>query len=469
MPSHSLITILTIIMSLKNLVLSTLVASVSATTLPLNRRSTNGSASASMISTGYGTVVDVEVSIGGQEFELLVDSGSSDTYVVTSDFQCIDKDSGLQVDQENCLYDVDRTYNISDTYEKIPNQIFGIQYGDGIASGVMAYEEVTVAGVTVPKQRVGIADKSTAMGDGVNSGLLGLGYPALTSAHPANITDNTTYWYNRIPYKPLLFTMYEQGLIKDSYFSHAIARNPMNESVGFGGYLSLGELPPVKHEDNWAVAPVEIMKNIPLNFTSFKKTRSYWALTVPSATWGSNGTNSTAFQAFLDSGNPLSYLPGYIANPFNKLFDPPAVYSKESEAYIVDCNAKAPNLGLEIGGTVFQHNAADLIYQTGDGLCISSIGNSDEIKIGGTLQLNIVGVPFLKSVVSVFDFGKNEMRFAKLLGEVTEGSIANSSNSSAGSDSQDDDEYVPGNAGANLTPAMYGLTALLSALAYISL
>ncbi|KAL2831444.1 aspartic peptidase domain-containing protein [Aspergillus cavernicola] len=450
-------------LSLKELVLAgLLVGSVTATTLPLNRRSTN--ATAPLVSTSYGTVFDVEVIIGGQIFQLLVDSGSSDTYVVTSDFQCIDQDSGLQQPQEDCLYDVKKTYNISDTYEKIPNQIFGIQYGNGIASGVIAFEEVTVAGVTVPKQRVGIADKSTPMGDGVNCGLLGLGYPALTSAHPANITDNTTYWYNRIPYNPILFTMYDQGLIQDSYFAHALARSPINDSSAFGGYLSLGELPPVKHEDNWAVAPVELMNNIPLNFTSFKKTRSYWALTVPSTSWGKNGSNAIPFQAFLDTGNPLSYIPGRIADPFNKLFNPPAVYNKDLAAYIVDCNAKPPSLGLEIGGTIFEHNPSDLIYQTGEDLCISAIGNSDEIKIGGTLQLNIIGVPFLKSVVSVFDFGRNEMRFARLLEEVTAGRGNSSTGNSTGNDNdgQGGDEYVPGNIGGKVVPgAMYVLSGVV--------
>jgi hypothetical protein len=368
-----------------------------------------------------------------------------------SGFTCLDRASGLQQPQEDCLYDVDKTYNISDTYEEIPHQIFGIQYGDGIASGVMAFEEVTVAGVTIPRQRVGIADKSTPMGDGVNSGLIGLGYPALTSAHPSNITDNTTYWFNRLPYKPILWEMYDQGLIREPYFAHAIARSPLNESsTSFGGYLSFGELPPFKHDDNWATVPVEIMNNIPLNFTSYKRTPSYWATTVPSAGWGEKGNSSEPFQAFFDSGNFLSYVPGRIADPVNKLFDPPAVYNEDIAVYIVDCNAKAPDsFTFEIGGQVFAHNPADLIYQTGD-FCISSISKSDDIKVGGTLQLNIIGVPFLKSVVSVFDFGNNEIRFAKLLEEVTNREESTGDVGGSEENGGDDEEYVPGNTGARL-------------------
>ncbi|KAL3443426.1 aspartic peptidase domain-containing protein [Aspergillus insuetus] len=441
-----------------------------STTLPLRRRSTN--TTASMVSTTYGTVFDVEAQIGGQTFQLLVDSGSSDTYVMKTGFRCFDKESGLELEQEECLYDVDRTYNVSDTYEEIPNQMFGIQYGAGIASGVMAYEEVTLAGVTVPRARVAIADKSTPMGDGVNSGLLGLGYPSLTSAHPANVTDNTTYFYNRLPYKPLLYTMYDEGLIAEPYFAHVIARIPMNESTGFGGYLSLGELPPVKHSDNWAVAPVEIIEEIPLNFTSNRRSRSYWALTIPSVSWGRNGSTHTPFQAFFDTGNPLSYLPGRIAIPFNELFSPPPVYSDDLGAYIVDCNAKPPSsLMFEIDGQRFEHNSADFIYQTGEDLCISTIGVAERVGFAG-LPINIIGVPFLKNVLGVFDFGRNEMRFAKLLEEVTgeipdDVDVAGGNDDGTTGDSGDsEDEYVPGNGAARVIPGVIAWPGLVGLFAY---
>jgi hypothetical protein len=60
------------------------------------------------------------------------------------------------------------------------------------------------------------------MGDGDNSGLLGLTYPSITSAHPANHTSNATYWFDRLAYNPLLYTMHNQGLI-EPYFSLVLA------------------------------------------------------------------------------------------------------------------------------------------------------------------------------------------------------------------------------------------------------
>ncbi|KAL4926181.1 pepsin-like aspartic protease [Aspergillus undulatus] len=454
-------------------ILAGLLVTSSATTLPLRRRSNN--ATAPMVSTLYGTVFDVETTIGGQTFQLLVDSGSSDLYVMKTGFTCLDQESGQTLTEEECRYDLNRTYDVSDRYQEIPNQIFGIEYGAGIASGVMAYEEVTIAGITVPKQQVAIADKSTPMGDGVSSGLIGLGYPALTSAHPSNITDNSTYWYHRLQYKPLLFNMYEQGLIEEPYFAHVLARAPLNDSSpAFGGYLSFGELPPVRHEDVWAIAPVDILETIPLNYTSYKRSRSYWATTL-SASLGSHntslGTNSSSsisapFQVFFDSGNPLSYIPLRIADPLNQLFSPPGIYNSDLQAYIVDCDAKAPStFSLEIGGYMFTHDARDLIYQTGEDLCISAIGNSDDIELLREFELNIIGVPFLKGVMSVFDIGRGEMRFTKLTEEV--GRQGWESDGGAGEGDKGNDElYIPEN-DAGATRAVFGI-GVLSILGLVS-
>ncbi|PWY81544.1 acid protease [Aspergillus sclerotioniger CBS 115572] len=257
------------------------------------------------------------------------------------------------------------------------------------------------------------------MGDGVNSGLLGLGYPSLTSAHPGNYTPNTTFFQNRAVYNPVFNTMYLQGLV-EPWFSVALAHTPLqNGSPEFGGYLGLGELPPVPHSEAFSAVPVEVMDNIPLWFTSGKRVRSYWAFTVAGARYGyENGShaqaNDTAFQAFVDTGNEFSYLPAAIVEPVNALFSPPAVYSEDLGVYVVDCDAQAPLFGVAIGNQTFYHNRGDLIYNFGDGTCASTLVASETVALEG-IVLNILGVSFLKNVVAVFDFGMNELRFAKKL------------------------------------------------------
>jgi hypothetical protein len=381
------------------------VTALSSTTIPL-------------VSTEFGTVFDAPVKIGNQTFQLLVDTGSSDTYVMKSGYTCINATDNLEIPQEDCLYS-NKTYHKSGTYKPIPNQIFGIQYGAGLASGIMALEDVSIGDVTTKGQKIAIADHSNPMGDEVNSGLLGLAYPSITSAHPANKTDNTTFWFNRLPYNPLVNTMHQRGMI-EPYFSLALSRSPQNKSTAFGGYLTFGGLPPINHSSEFAVVPAEITETLPLNYTSGTRVRSYWTTTIREVTFGlalNNLTrNSASFQAFVDSGNYLTYLPSAVVDPINALFDPSATYNPEYEAYIVDCAAKSPEFGLKIGNQTFFHNGSDLIFQTSAGVCMSSLVSSESVSIGD-VTLNILGVSFLKNVVAVFDFGRNEMRFAKRLDE----------------------------------------------------
>ncbi|KIW95847.1 uncharacterized protein Z519_02911 [Cladophialophora bantiana CBS 173.52] len=439
-------------------------SSSSARHLVLNRRSSSASANAtsSLLSTTFGTIFDVNVTIGGQTFPLLVDTGSSDTYVMRTGYQCFDKNNGTELPQSACLYG-SGTYTPSATYSEIPNEIFGVQYGAGIASGILAHEDITLAGITVKNSIIGVANSSTPMGDGVNSGLLGLAYPALTSGHPANVTDNTTYFYNRLTYDPLLFTMHKQGLI-DPYFSLALARTPQNATSGFGGYLSLGSLPPVPHSDEFTSVSVEIDNSVPVQVTSNERVRAYWALTVSSIVYGpGNSTtspsapqpnnittpstlkNATSFQAFIDDGNYFSYLPDTVIATVNSLFSPPAVLDPTSGLWVVDCAATPPQLGLEIGNQTFFLDGRDLVYQTadpssGEALCVSNILSSD-FKQGtyGDITLNIIGAPFLKNVLAVFDFGANKIRLAKLEGEVTE----SEGQGQGGSGSSSDDGTAP--------------------------
>jgi hypothetical protein len=174
---------------------------------------------------------------------------------------------------------------------------------------------------------------------------------------------------------------------------------------------------PVDHSPHFSTVPVEITDNIPLWYTSGKSVRSYWSTTVKNVIYGSSSsdkstTNSTSFQAFVDSGNYISYLPQEIIEPVNALFSPPATYDSASGVYIVDCSAEAPEFGNTLGDQTFYHDDSDLIYQISGGYCISALASSNEVSIGD-ITLNIIGVPFLKSVVAVIDFGKNEMRFAK--------------------------------------------------------
>ena len=217
----------------------------------------------------------------------------------------------------------------------------------------------------VPRQIIGIVYKTTNRGDGYNSGLLGLAFPGITSAHPGTVVDNTTFLTDRVPYDPLAFHMAKSDLIKP-FFSLAIERTSFTTATGPGGYFGLGEVVPGPHSNQWARAPVVPLSQVSAAIAQNKTV--YWVLDVNNVTWGPGSAlskdptsikvemrpqlqiNSITFNAILDNGNSVTYLPREVSEAINAQFSPPAIQTSGSfPSWVVDCNATAPSFGVEIG------------------------------------------------------------------------------------------------------------------------
>lgn len=53
----------------------------------------------------------------------------------------------------------------------------------------VGFDTVTVGGLTVTKQEIGVVNKAAWLGDGINTGLFGLAYPGLTSVYNGSNPD----------------------------------------------------------------------------------------------------------------------------------------------------------------------------------------------------------------------------------------------------------------------------------------
>jgi hypothetical protein len=119
--------------------------------------------------------------------------------------------------------------------------------------------------------------------------------------------------------------------------------------------------------------------------------------------------NTTQFPVIVDSGTTLLYLPTAMYEDIAALYNPPAVYIEDEGAAFAPCNATVPELGVEIGGTVFWISKADMLMQeyvdSETGYCM--IGPQD-----GETGPYILGDTFMNNVISVFDIGASEIRFA---------------------------------------------------------
>jgi aspergillopepsin I len=133
--------------------------------------------STTLISLGIGEEFATTVTFGTETFVAIVDTGSSDTWIAETGFQCANITNSAPLPEADCNFGP--TYNVTDTFKQIPDENFNITYGGGeFLTGIVGTEEVTLAGLTV-KQEVALVNYAAWEGDGTTSGLIGLAYPAL--------------------------------------------------------------------------------------------------------------------------------------------------------------------------------------------------------------------------------------------------------------------------------------------------
>lgn len=94
----------------------------------------------------------VPIEFGSQKFTAILDTGSSDTWLIAENFKCVDQ-TGKAQDKKTCNFGPGFKGDFGK--DRIPNLNFNISYGDGeFVTGDFGYQDVTIAGIKVPKQEV---------------------------------------------------------------------------------------------------------------------------------------------------------------------------------------------------------------------------------------------------------------------------------------------------------------------------
>jgi len=234
----------------------------------------------------FGTsilVFNVKVTIAGQDFELLLDGTSSDTWVVTEGFTCLNG-TDQEISEASCDFGptlqgdyATRTVKNVSTCAVCQIWVSGIDpaqrnfnltypneasfYGD------FAKLDITLAGIHVKNQMVGLVDLVQIPGpvlDNITSGILGMAYSSVTSAFIGNngTLDNRTIGTapgDRSPYSAIFETMATEGLTP-ALWSLALERPKPNYGLSSpGGYIAFGGLPPVAFDPIFSSTPIEIV------------------------------------------------------------------------------------------------------------------------------------------------------------------------------------------------------------------
>lgn len=196
-------------------------------TLGRVQRKYGGSGYENITSTSaYGTQYGVDVKFNNQRLTLALDTGSSDTWAVSSKANC----TGYMY-LSSCFFGP--SYAGGFDKKTVSDEHLYIKYGDGeVVQGPIGMMNVTVGGIRVINQTVALANDTFWNGNNVTSGILGLAYPSITNAYVGPFGEHSP-WY-QMEYSPIFSNMVAQGLV-DNHFSIAISRDASDGVLGLGG------------------------------------------------------------------------------------------------------------------------------------------------------------------------------------------------------------------------------------------
>ncbi|RYP75186.1 hypothetical protein DL771_002511 [Monosporascus sp. 5C6A] len=231
--------------------------------------------------TGGGYYAEVSVGTPPQTVSLILDTGSSDVWVLDSNANLCTSSRMQEENGGGCI----ATFNPSEssTYTALSDTPFQIAYLDGSgANGTYFQDHINIGGTEIQSLQMGLAEEST-----INSGLLGIGYSA-------NVAT-------RDQYPNIIDTLEAQGLVTIKAYS--LWLNAYSADMGT---ILFGGVDTEKFVDELIAVPVLPDSQTGI-YHSFTVTLSSLILNY------TDGSTETIIQqpvpVILDSGTTLTYLP----------------------------------------------------------------------------------------------------------------------------------------------------------------
>ncbi|SCV04521.1 LAMI_0H16798g1_1 [Lachancea mirantina] len=359
---------------------------------------------------------DIELGTPGQNVTVLVDTGSSDLWVMGNNNPYCQSSGGskravvgkaqsaggtivessvayptsVDSSQATMTCSVYGTYATSSSSSfKSNNTVFEISYGDGsFALGTWGTETITVGNIKVENMSLAVANETNS-----TVGVLGIGLAGLESTSTGS--SSTSKQYDNFP-----LALKNSGAIKQNAYSLFLdSLDAKSGSVLFGA---------VDHSKyNGTLYTVPLVNTY--GYLGATKPIQF-EVTLQGLGISANGTESTftttKIPALLDSGTTLAYFPVSLTNAIAKKLG--AVYSSRLGYYVASCSAL--------------DNDSALVFDFG-GFQISSplenyvIGSQSDICVLGILPQSgngiILGDEFLTSAYVVYDLDNLEVSMAQ--------------------------------------------------------
>ncbi|KGB77646.2 endopeptidase [Cryptococcus deuterogattii R265] len=305
-------------------------------------------------SNDIGYLCEVQIGTPPQSFLMLMDTGSADTWVPST--ECL---------PQNCGNHLSLGANVSSTFQK-SNRTFEVTYGSGAVSGVIGVDTITVAGMTLDNHPIGVTlQESVQFADDKVpfDGLMGLAMNQLSHQDVPTIVDS----------------LQSTGLIKNAILGIALGRFTDGEN---DGELVFGQADASKFDPSTT-------QTLPVTSSD-----GFWQVSMSAVTI--DGQDAVVNrQAILDTGTTLMMAPNDDAIAFHELINGSA--SIGNGMFSIPCTIEQV-VTMTFGNVAFQIDVRDLIFQpiTTEfrGSCVSSV-SAGTIKNGDTWLL---GDSFLKNV-----------------------------------------------------------------------
>lgn len=309
---------------------------------------------------------DISIGTPPQEFKVVLDTGSSNLWVPSSECNSI-----------ACYLHSKYDHSSSSTYKKNGSS-FEIRYGSGELSGFVSQDTFQIGDLKVKNQDFAEAtsEPGLAFAFGRFDGIMGLGYNTIS--------------VNGII--PPFYSMLDQGLLDEPVFSFYLSdtNDESSESEAmFGGV----------NTDHYTGK----LTKIPL------RRKAYWEVDLDAITFGDDTAEMDDTGVILDTGTSLIALPSTMAELLNKEIGAKKSYNGQ---YTVECDKRdsLPDLTFTLTGHNFTIGPYDYILEV-QGSCISSFMGMDFPEPVGPLA--ILGDAFLRKWYSVYDLGTNSVGLAK--------------------------------------------------------
>lgn len=306
----------------------------------------------------------VQMTVGNQDFDLIVDTGSSNTWI-----------------------GADKKYTPSSTSNKTEGQV-SVQYGSGSFSGTEYTDKVSLASLTVT-QSIGVASSATGFRN--VDGILGLGPVGLTDGTVSNETEIPTFLNN----------LHSAGHISDEVLGVYFTPLHGNNTKEGGGQLTFGGTDPTKYFGTIAYSPLSTQPSF----------SNYWSISLSNFTYGGKRLNGVS-SAIVDTGTTLIYIPNTAYTAFLAASNGT---TDQTTGMVAFSKPPTESFTISIGGVPLPLTPAQYLvpqaqykeFGLAGGIYYAWIGN------GGQGGINfIIGQKFLEQYYSVYDTTNQQIGFA---------------------------------------------------------